>query len=364
MKRFSLLAAVVFAMIPAPAGVEAFGYEESSGYGTLIPGGGPSTLSLSGARAIGFGDPISVFNNPSDLSRIDGSAISIATGIGLGSEVLETYSRTTRNELSLGATSACYRLNAGPALGFGAGIAKLTDLAYSARQYTVDDSLSSGDIISMEGYESSGGVWEVAAGGGTKIFRWLRGGASIGYRFGSADFSYEFDDRGGEDDSLSEWGWEEEAVCAHLGLSAVFGLNSVGISYTTESDHYPARVAAGCIFYSGGASRGALGFEGEITDPSDSQIFTGRVFGLVTPSSGFEMRGGLSFTDRGSTDEKRTQMGFSFGVAVTLGRAVLEGAFAMNKSSRDNNGFGFSDDVIDQVSDTASFFSIGMGCAI
>jgi hypothetical protein len=357
---FGFATGALMTALVLPGNAQAFGYEDAQGYGTLLFGVSPTSVAFGGTRSVGLGDPSSVFLNPADLCRVSSSALIACIGPGLGREVVDIPDgMSDRNYINLGPTTAGFRINAGQRMGFAGGIARVSDFTYDAIQYIADDQFHPGDITYSESFESSGGLWEVVGGGGWRFLRWMSAGVSLGARFGGATVEYIHDDWVGEDDSLSVSSWNESAVCAHLGLSAVFGLNSIGASYATASDNYPDVLAAGAMLYSGGESGGIIGVEGEVADLSGRQQFTGKLFGSISPGRSFDMRGSLFFGERGTPAERRSLLGFGLGASVGLGKTTLEGSFASTRSAREEGGaFGFED--VQKVVDSVSLVSLGL----
>jgi hypothetical protein len=356
------VAAASLLLLFLPGDALAFGYEDATGFGTLLFGVSPSSVAFGGTRAVSLGDPTSVFLNPADLSRVSSAAFLACVGPGLGREIVDVSDgRSDRNYLDLGPVTAAFRINAGQRAGFAAGIARISDFTYEATQYIADDPFHEGEITYSESYESSGSLWEAAGGGGWRFMRWMSAGASLGLRFGGQTVEYIHDDWVGENDTLLTTSWDESALCAHLGLSAVFGLSSIGASYTTSTDKYPDVIAAGALLYSGGEDGGVIGVEGEVADLSDNQQFTAKLFGSISPDQSFDMRGSLFFGERGTQEERRSLLGFGLGVSVQVGKATIEGSFASSRSAREEGGaFGFEEDV-EKVVDTVSLLTVGLG---
>lgn len=336
-----------------------YGYEDALDQGTIIAGITAGNLQMGGAVAIGYGQPSSVLLNPANLGRVSASGLEANIGPGIATESIEdSTGRHTRSYMGLGPASLAFRIPAGRSLSLGAGIARVSDLTYDGQHYIADDPLIPGYITGSETLESNGGLWEAVAGCSYRVARWLSIGVSAGPRFGSADFVYEFDDRVGEDDSTATWGWDESGVCVHAGATVPFGANSASLSWISGSDHYPSRIAGGAILYSGGTTEAfSIGLEGEIRDPGEANTFIGRVSARFSPNPGFVMGGGLFFSDRGS-DSSRSNLGIGFGVAISLGKAVLQGSFAFHNTSRQTVAFGYEG--FDTVDDKLGYFGLGL----
>lgn len=349
MKALPLLALVLLVPFLAAYG---FGYEDAIADGTVVSGIGARNLLLGGAMAIGYGEPTSVLLNPANLGRVSAPGIEVCVGPAIVSEDVEDSTGLhSRSYLSLGPTSLATRIPAGRSLTLGAGFARVSDVSYDGLHYLAEDPMIPGLITGAESFDASGGLWEAVAGCSFRVARWVTIGVSAGPRFGSADLEYSYDDRVGDDDSVATWGWDENGFCAHAGATFPFGLNSASIAWASGSDHYPSRVAAGAILHSSGTAEGfSMGVEGEMRDPGEDGIFLGRLSARFSPNPGFLVGGAFSFSDRGS-DSSRSNLGFGMGVAISIGRAVLQGSFLFENSSRQTAAFGYEgfDSVVDNV---------------
>ena len=356
MKALPLLALVLSVPFLSAYG---FGYEDAVADGTVMPGIGAGNLLLGGAMAIGYGEPTSVLLNPANLGRVSAPGIEICVGPAIVTENVEdSIGLHSRSYLSLGPTSLATRIPAGRSLTLGAGLARVSDVSYDGRHYLAENPLIPGYITGAEALEASGGLWEAVAGCSYRVARWVSLGVSAGPRFGSADLEYAYDDRVGDEDSVARWGWDESGFCVHAGATFPFGLNSASVAWTSGSDHYPPRVAAGAILHSGGTAEDfSIGVEGEIRDPGEKNTFIGRLSGRFSPNPGFILGGALSFSDRGS-ESSRSNLGFAMGTAITIGRAVLRGGFMFESSSRRTTAFGYEG--FDTVTDKVGSCSVGL----
>jgi hypothetical protein len=353
---FALCCAATISITGSASG---FGYEDALADGTSMPGVSTMNLALGGIRAVGFGEPASVLLNPAYLTRVSSPAITIAVGPAVAQEMIDLgYSRNTRDFLALGQASFAARIPVSRTITLGAGICRLTDMTYSKTVYLLEDQFHPEQITSIESFESSGGLWESAVGFGYRPARWLTVGFSAGPRFGTGSAEFERQDIQGSDDSTWVSDWEENSLACRAGVSVPFGLNSIGLSWVSESDHYPSRIAGGVVFYSGTAHPGAFGFEGEIAAPGDENRFTGRLFGVISPDRPLEARGSMFFTDRGS-NQGSTSLGFSFGVGLTFGRFNLDGTFSWQRKTRKELAFGYGD--VEDVIDNLGVFLVGAG---
>lgn len=366
MSRFECIlsqAAVLAVLLSATGPAMSFGYEDALGIGTDLPGISPTTLALGGMRAVSYGEPACVMLNPAYLCRYSTTGLSVSVGPGIAKEQLDdSTGRHTRDYIALGQVGAAARIPLGGSFSAGAGIARITDQSYDGMHYIADDPVLPGKITGLETYRSSGGLWEAVGGLSWRARRWLLLGVSAGPRFGSGKGEYEYDDWEGQDDSTYTVTWEESSVAVHAGVFVPFDLNSIGVSWTSGSDRYPARVAAGALLFSGSGLKGSFGGEVEIADPGEDQTITGRLMGAVSPSRQMELRGSFFFSDRGGSAESRSRLGLSFGVGLTLGRALLEAAFSSSSSKRETTAFGFEG--FEDITDRLSIFAIGLTLAL
>ncbi len=366
MSRFECIrgsTAVLAVVLAATRPVMSFGYEDALGIGTDLPGISPSTLALGGMRAVSYGEPACVMLNPAYLCRYSTAGLSVSIGPGIAKEQLDdSTGRHTRDYIALGQLGAASRVPLGSSFAAGAGIARITDQTYDGLHYIADDPVLPGKITGLETYSSSGGLWEAVGGLSWRARRWLLIGASAGPRFGSGTGEYEYDDWEGEDDSTYTVTWEESSIAVHAGVFVPFDLNSIGVSWASGSERYPARVAVGALLFSGSGLKGSFGGEVEIVDPGEEQTITGRLMGAVSPSRQLELRGSFFFSDRGGSAESRSRLGLSFGMGLTLGRAVLEAAFSSSSYKRETTAFGFEG--FEDITDRLSIFAIGLALTL
>ncbi len=355
--RSCVLAILFLALLDRPSA--GFGYEELYADGTPLPGVSTSSLMMGGAWAVGYGEASSVLRNPANLGRVTMPGIELSAGPAIGREAVEdSTGRHVRSHLSWGPTSVSLRLPAGRSVTLGAGFGRISDVSYDGLHYIADDPFMPGYITAVEKLEASGGLWEAVAGGSYRATRWLTLGAALGSRFGGSRIEYTFDDRVGTDDSSSVQEWDESALCVRAGATVPFGLSSVSVAYSSESDHFPARVAAGAILHSGATGTGySIAIEGEVSDPGDANTFTGRLSTKITPESALSLGAGLYFTDRGSSSA-RSMFGLCFGVGVKFGKVALLGSFSWNSTTRQANAFGYEG--FDSVTDAVSLFGLGL----
>lgn len=337
----------------------AFGWLDAIGDGTLLPGISAGNMMNCGALAAGTGAPSAVLLNPANLGRISSSALEITAGPSVTMEEVDLGSdgSGSREYLSPGPVCAAVRIPVGGGFAAGAGLARLSDGSYRAQRYLYEDPLSPGDITGAEAWESSGGVWEAAAGCSYRLSRLLSIGLSAGPRFGSLHSSYAFDDRTGSDDSTWSQTRVESGFCVHAGATAALGQSSVSASWASGSDMLPARIAAGALVYPGTAGGSYIGAEAELADPGGGDLFTGRVFARFTPAVNTGLSVGFFMADQGPSD-LGTNMGLCLGVDFLTGPARLQAAFSWFANSTRSEVFGYEGEL--NTSDRIGIFGAGV----
>jgi len=350
---FSVL--VMFFLIPGVA--SAFGYLDASGNGTSIPGYNAVSMGLGGARAIGFGDALSVLTNPADIYRIPGTSFTMSIGPAVLTESFEdTTGHHSFNWIALANLSAAMKFQPSSKLALGAGIARISDFSFKGMYYDRDD--FSGDIVESFSLDSRGGLYESVAGFSWHPGNWINLGLSGGLRFGEVSYDSTYQDRlYPENDTTVSIAWNESDFCWHAGIMIPLSMTSVGISWASGSDHYDARIAAGAILYTGDSNQGALGVEAEIVDPGGVNNLEGRLIGQISPSNSLTFRGALSFID-GNTEVESQGVGLSFGTGIALGRVTLNGAFSWSSITRESNAFSNWDPIDIELSQ--SLLSVGL----
>jgi hypothetical protein len=291
-------------------------------------------MALGGARAVGFGDALSVLTNPADIYRIPGTTLSLAIGPGVISESLtDTTGYVNYNWVALSNLSGAVKFQISPRLAIGAGAARVSDVSFQGIYY--ERNSFSGEITESFELKSRGGLYESAAGFSWHPARWINVGFSGGLRFGGASRDSIYINRfAPEQDTTVSTSWDESQFCWHAGAMVPVGLTSFGVSWASGSDHYDARVAAGAILYTAESRQGALGVEVELVDPGGDDDLEARVLGQVTPSNSLTFRGALSFADIGG-EIPAQGFGISAGAGIAFGRITMNCAYAWSSLTRD-----------------------------
>ncbi len=359
MKRNRFLTILLLMMVSGT--VFAFGYVDAHGNGSGIPGYNAVSLALGGARAIGFGDALSVLTNPADIYRIPGTSISMSIGPAVIREMVEdSLGKHDRTWMALGNLSAALKLQVSPEFAVAAGVARISDFSYDGIYYDYDQDPGPayGQIIEVRELKVTGGLYESAAGLAWRPATWLNVGLSGGLRFGSVSFDSTFTDRRDpENDTLVSTSFEESDFCWHGGVVLPLGLSRLGLSYASASDHYDARIAGGALLYTNDSRQGAFGAEVEMIDPGDTNALLIRVLGQFTPSTNFTVRGSLFFGDRGDEID-REELGIALGTGISFGKLTLNGGFSWSSVDREALAFGY--EAPEDIKDSPSIVSVGL----
>ena len=353
----TVLFSVLTLLLIIPGIVSAFGYADANWNGTSIPGYNAVTLALGGARAIGFGDALSVLTNPADIYRIPGTTFTMSIGPAV---LFESFEDTTGlhdfNWIALANLSAAMKFQASNQFALGAGIARISDFSFEGTYYERD--AVTGDIIENYALDSHGGLYESAAGFSWHPESWINVGLSGGLRFGSASYDSTFEDRvNPENDTTVSISWNESDFCWHAGIMIPLSMTSIGVSWASATDHYDARIASGILLYTGDSKQGALGIEAEIVDPGDANNLEGRLIGQFSPSNSLAFRGALSISDRNKEIESQG-IGLSFGAGLGFGRITLNGAFSWSSVTRESFAFSAWDPIDIKVSQSLLSFGL------
>jgi len=356
--RLCALAALVAALV-LPSDALAFGYGHSEGSGTDLPGIHAASISLAGARAVGFGDAASVLLNPADIYRVPGRVLNASGGGAVATELVEdTTGKYSRNYASIANACIAAKIDLASDFSLAVGMARLSDFSYEGIRYFYLDPLEQDLLTNAESQESSGGLWEAAAGSAYKFGPVILG-ASGGIRFGSASYTFTETDYVEQTQTDSTWSRDfGSEPCFHLGLMVPFGLNRLGASYTSGTDEYADRVALGAMIYTGSSNLGAFGGELEFRDLGGDTEYTGRVFGQYSPGNSFTFRLGTFITQRPEmTDSEK--LGISLGGVIGLGRVSLDFAYSWSRDERTTDIFSNPEGGF-YVADSPSIVSVGL----
>jgi len=315
-----------------------FGYADIYGNGTCIPGYNAVTMGFGGARAIGFGDALSILTNPADIYRIPGTNLTMSVGPGvLNESFTDSTGYNVYNWIVLSNLSAAMKFQLNRKLAVGAGAARVSGFSFEGE--FIRESGFAGEIVEIIELKSRGGLYETAAGFSWHPFHWINVGLSGGLRFGEVSYDSSYSNSASpEIDTLISGGWDESEFCWHAGIMIPLHLTSIGVSWASPTEHFHSRIAAGAIIYTGESRQGALGIEAEIADPGNLNNLEIRAIGQMTPSHSLTFRGALSFIDRNESIESRG-IGLSVGTGIAFGRVTLNGAFAWSSMSRETYAF-------------------------
>ncbi|MBN2586013.1 MAG: hypothetical protein JXA64_10320 [Candidatus Fermentibacteraceae bacterium] len=313
---------------------QSFGYLSTMGEGTPLPGLNAVTMGLGGARAIGFGDALSILTNPAEIYRIPGTTMTLSLGPGVIHESFDdSTGYVSYNWVAVSSLSGAVKFQLSPRLAVGAGAAKISDVSFQGKYY--ERNSFSGEITESFELDCRGGLYESAAGFSWRPARWINVGLSGGLRFGGATCDSVYINRfAPEQDTTVSTEWDESRFCWHAGVMVPVGLTSFGMSWASGTDHYDSRIAAGAVLYTAESRQGALGIEAELVDPGGDGSLETRVLGQVSPSSSLTFRGSLSFLDLNG-EVPSQGFGISVGTGVAFGRITLNGAYAWSSLTRE-----------------------------
>ncbi|MCD4846916.1 MAG: hypothetical protein K8R76_01850 [Candidatus Aegiribacteria sp.] len=344
-----------------PGMVFAFGYVDAHGNGSPVSGFNAVSLGLGGARAIGFGDALSVLTNPAEIYRIPGTSFTMSIGPAVQMETVENSAGISRNNwITLGNLSAAMKFQPYSRLAFGAGIARITDSSFDGMYHVREDFPGPyyGDILKTMELTVKGGLYESAAGFSWRPVTWMNIGISGGFRFGQVSYDSTYMDRKHpENDTLICWDWDESSFCWHAGLIFPLGLTRLGVSWASPSEHYYGRIAAGAIMYTGEMKQGAFGAEIEIIDPGDINELKTRILGQFHPEGSLTFRGAFTFSNRGDEIE-RQGIGIALGAGIAFGKLTLNAAFSWSSDNIDAIAFGYAEPEVIKLS--SSILSAGL----
>ncbi len=337
MKRAGITAVVLL----LPFSVMGYGYPASLESGTGLFGIDAVTASVGGAGTVDPGGA-AVFLNPSGLALLGSARIQGSIGPVLSNESVETpYGRFNVATIAPGVAGLAAAIPAGPGLGFGAGLCRLSDFSYKGEYFGYTGTGGSDSTVTVfEQQNNSGGIWEASAGVGARVFTGVYAGVSGGYRFGSGTRDYFHDTSVDTAYTVIET-WEESSFAYGAGLTGVFSALRIGASYQSGMDMYPSRVRTGVVFGDMTAWEPALGADLEVRFPGDSTQFTVRVYGgsLLSGRTLYGRAALFMFSPPGS--DAGEGLGFSLGMSLKMSETLdFDAALSWMNQSRTGDVFG------------------------
>jgi hypothetical protein len=356
-----LQSAVIVILIGVSARVSGYGFHDALGDGNSIECVDPRSGALVGSKVFGTEGPSALFLNPAALSGIEGFMTSVSgSAVTWGEVIVDSTSRTKRAGTGFNALTGALALRVSPSLVVAGGVARITDNQYDGTHYLPNDPTEP-DIDRVEILQASGGLWEALGGTSVQITDHLSAGLSAGLRFGSADFVYVYDQYFTPGiDSTAEWTWDEEGICYHAGLTLKDGVLGIGAVYTSGSDHYPDRIAAGATALAEHLGHSTIGFEVEVLSPFMDNHFRGKLSVATPLRPEINLLTGVGFYD--GENMYRTGMAYSLGGNYRIGRLMFETAVFF--SGRSRNSTSFPSEYSDSVEDNWTVFCIGMDYGI
>jgi hypothetical protein len=348
-------------LLGACAQVSGYGFHDALDEGNSIDCINARSGALVGSKVFGATGPSSLFLNPAALSGIQGfTASAVGSAVTWGEVIVDSTSRTKRAGTGLNALTGALALRLSSSIVVAGGVARITDNQYDGTHYLPNDP-SAPDIDRVEILNASGGLWEALGGTSIAITDQLTAGVSAGLRFGSADFVYVYDQSfTPETDSTAEWTWEEQGICYHAGLTLDNGEMGVGAVYTSGSDHYQDRVAAGATALAEHLGSSTIGFEVEVVAPFRHNGFMGKLSVATPLRPELNLLTGVGFYDGDNMD--RTGLAYSLGGNYAIGPLLLETAVFYSERARKSTSF--PSEYSDSVEDNWTVFCISASYGI
>jgi len=360
--RIIASAGLLFLISLAAAGTAlGYGYHDALNYGNTIDVVSIRSAALVGIRVFGSDGAKAVFLNPSALGNVGNMEFTCSiSSISWTEEVVDSTNITQRSNQGLGSLggAAAFRIN--PDIVIAGGVAKVSDHQYNGTHFLPSDPSHPG-IAVVEILESSGGLWEALGGISVNPTGSLRVGVSTGLRFGSVDYTYSYDQMfTPELDSTATWTWEESDFCYHAGAQVGDDIMDAGVSYSSGSGHYRARLCFAGRARAEHINNIRLGFEGEIIAPFKENFFNGKLSLEAPIRTDMELLAGVGFYE----GEQMNRVGTAFSVGGRYSRGPFRVECALFHSGRSRNSTAFPEEYSDYVDDSWTQFCIGLGYII
>lgn len=360
--RLSIRSAALLALLAgAVAPVYGYGFHDALDEGNAIECINTRSGALVGSKVFGATGPSALFLNPAALSGIEGFMVSASgAGVTWGEVVVDTTSRVKRAGTGTNAVTGALALRVSSSIVLAGGVARITDNQYDGTHYLPNDPTEP-DIDRVEILTAEGGLWEALGGTSVSLSDNLTAGLSAGLRFGSADYVYVYDlSFTPEIDSTAEWSWDQQDLCFHTALMLDDGDLGIGAVYTSGSEHYQDRIAAGATALAEHLGNSRIGFEVEVVSPFEENSFRGKLSVTTPLRSDLNLLTGVGFYDGENMD--RTGMAYSLGGNYRIGRLLLETAVFYSERARKSTSFPL--EYSDSVEDNWTVFSLGASFGI
>ncbi|MCK5063835.1 MAG: hypothetical protein KAQ97_01060, partial [Candidatus Fermentibacteraceae bacterium] len=347
--------------VTCPSLVLAWGFHDALEYGSPLTCVTPKSTAMGGVWSLPSSGPASIFLNPAELYTLDGTEITVGTGLVQWHSYVHGELGFEHHDsgMVLGTFTAAAGTRISDAVSIGAGISRISDFGFEGVNKLIDNTgFGLYEIIAIDILDSRGTLSELNGGVSVELADWLKAGASGGLRFGTGSWTmiHTINDESTPDDTTSE-DWKESDFCAHIGFLMPFEFGTFGISGTNSSDRYRSRVAVGfqkdfeILFGS------TLGVEFDIQSIENEPEISGRFFGYmaeILPHTRSIYSVGFSRP----SNYHRTALSISTGACIDFDRLGIDLTISWKSRSRD--GHSFADNWIAHIDDSGTYYSVGM----
>ena len=360
MKRFITL--FLLLSVTCPSLVLAWGFHDAMEYGSPIVAVTPKSSAMGGVWSMPSGGPASIFLNPAELSTMDGTMITVGTGLIQWNTY--TYGADEFTQILsgtiLGTATAAVGFRLTDRISLGAGVARVSDFGFEGESLEIMlEGPGRYKVYAVNNLDSRGSLWEVNTGMSFELSDWLIAGASGGLRSGSGSwirvYNLVYESVPNDTTSLD---WDELDFCAHIGFLLPFEFGTFGISGTNASGRYRSRVAIGYQKDLEILNGSTLGFEVDVQSiEEDNPAVSGKFFAVflnMIPS----VRSIYSVGFDRASDYTRSGLCLSTGACIDLGRIDLD--MAISWRSRSRAGFSFPEPNLDNIDDSGTYYNIGL----
>ncbi len=348
-------------IIILPAFVLGWGFHDAMEYGSPIICITSKASTMGGVWSLPSSEAASIFLNPAELSLLEGTSVNLTTAIiQWNSNVKGAMDYDHYDSGNTGAITAAVGTEISETFSIGAGISRVSSFGYNGISNILDiSSAGSYEIQAIDLLDSQGSLWEANTGISVVIADWLTAGLSGGVRFGSGSWTLRHDivdPLAFDDTTYAEW--EESDFCGHLGLLMPFSFGTFGISGTNSSGRYRSRVAIGFQKEFRILHGSTMGLEFDIQSiEEDNPAVSGRAFAYLVEMIPY-VRSTYSVGFVRASDYKRAALCLATGARIGLGSVDID--LGISWMSRSRAGFAFPEPLVNQIDDSATYYSGGL----
>jgi hypothetical protein len=348
--------AALLLVLALPGLSAAFGFIDAIGHGTQLPCFYPRSLALGGAVSVGVDDEWALFLNPSRIPSTGDPSISVGAVYGGWREKVPVAGVVIQKGEDISFTPyAAAAMPLADGLAAAVGFCTVSIFDYTGANLITDNPFDPYIVTSTQFLDASGQLNEALAGMSYSLTDDIGLGLSGGLRFGSADIletDYEYE----QDTTLIstyDRSWEESEFCWHAGVKADYGFGTAGLTYASETEHYPVRAAIGGMVLAEHLQNTRVGFEVEAFDPGDDVEYIARLM-IENPTADFlNTLVSVSFTDGPICD--RPALGFAVGFEMNWNPLTASVAYSYRSRSRNSQYGGLQ--YYDEFDDSATLLS-------